>query len=127
MKKDTDKVGAISEAAVTLLYTRMGYVVSKPTAKCKYDLLVDDGQKIWKVQVKTGRIKGDTILANWSQSYQDGDLDWFVIYCPSLDRTFQVEWNKASPCKSLITLRLKPTKSGRRKGCLFAEDFELRM
>ena len=51
--KNPKHQGSIGEARAVYEYTKMGMVVSKPIMDCDYDLLVDDGNTIKRVQVKT--------------------------------------------------------------------------
>lgn len=51
--KNPKHQGSIGEARAVYEYTKMGMIVSKPIMDCDYDLLVDDGTTIKKVQVKT--------------------------------------------------------------------------
>jgi hypothetical protein len=46
--------GNIGEAAAILHFTRLGYIASKPLFEnTPYDLIVDDGTRLQRVQVKT--------------------------------------------------------------------------
>ena len=48
--------GDVGEARAIYEFVKLGYVVSKPiNDKAKYDLIVDDGNALKKVQVKTSR------------------------------------------------------------------------
>lgn len=51
--KNPKHQGMIGESRAIYEYTKMGMIVSKPIMDCDYDLLVDDGLSIRKVQVKT--------------------------------------------------------------------------
>jgi len=51
--KNPKRQGSIGEARAIYEYTKIGVVVSKPVIDCDYDLLIDDGASIKRVQVKT--------------------------------------------------------------------------
>lgn len=51
--KNSKHKGFVGEAKAILEYSNRGFVVSKPMLDCDYDLIVDDGQGLKKVQVKT--------------------------------------------------------------------------
>ena len=53
--KNPKHQGSIGESKAIYEYTKMGFIVSKPIMDCDYDLLIDDGTSIKKVQVKTTR------------------------------------------------------------------------
>jgi hypothetical protein len=50
--------GNLGEATAILYYAQRGHRVSKPLFEnCPYDLIVDDGNSLKRVQVKTSRCK----------------------------------------------------------------------
>lgn len=58
--KTLTKQGDLGEARAIYEYTKMGYVVSKPLCDSeKYDLIVDNGESLKKVQVKTTAVKNE--------------------------------------------------------------------
>lgn len=69
-KRDTKTIGDISEMHVILAMRKRGYDVSVPLGENhRYDLVVDDGEKLSRIQVKTGRVRGDVIKYNCSSSH----------------------------------------------------------
>lgn len=53
---NTRKQGDIGVAAAILYFTRQGWAVSKPLADSqRYDLVIDDGAKLLRVECKTSR------------------------------------------------------------------------
>ena len=75
--------GDIGEARAIYEFTKMGYMVSIPTSvHCKYDLVVDDGERLLRVQVKTSQHqkKSGTFEVNLSQTstkYMEGRIHQF--------------------------------------------------
>lgn len=54
--------GDTSESAAVLYYTMKGFVVSKPLSHSpRYDIIVDDGETIFRVECKSSRCKGSGI------------------------------------------------------------------
>ncbi len=52
--------GDSSESAAIFYYTMKGYVVSKPIShSSRYDIIVDDGKSISRVECKSSRCKGN--------------------------------------------------------------------
>ena len=48
--------GDVGEARAIYEFTKLGYQVSVPlAAHCPYDLIIDDGEKLQRVQVKTSQ------------------------------------------------------------------------
>lgn len=78
------------------------YAVSLPfTDSERYDAILDDGESLFRVQVKTGRLKDGTVRFNVSDSrpnrtenkrkeYTKDEIDSFVVYCPKLDTIYWV-------------------------------------
>ena len=57
----TRKQGDIGVSAAVYHYTKLGYIVSIPqTEASRYDILIDDGQSVKKVQCKTSSWKRGT-------------------------------------------------------------------
>lgn len=50
---NTIQKGVVTELQCQLDFTKLGYIVSQPITPCRYDFLVDLGNKIIKVQCKS--------------------------------------------------------------------------
>ena len=62
-KNRTNVKGNVSESAALNAFSRAGFVVSLPFGNgAPYDLVVDTGKRLLKVQVKTGRLRGGCVL-----------------------------------------------------------------
>ncbi len=62
IKRDTKSKGDLSELIVAVALTRAGYAVSKPLGENqRYDLIADDGERLHRVQVKTGRVRDGVV------------------------------------------------------------------
>jgi len=124
MKKDTNAVSVISEAAVILALQKIGVNVSRPISPVKYDLIADiPSEGLRRIQVKTGRLKEGIINSNWSQVYEDDDIDYVAIYCPELDRCYMIAWQEMGSWD--VTFRIDPPKKPSKK-TRYAEDYEIR-
>ena len=73
-KRDTKAIGDMSELEAARALARAGYLVSKPLGDShRYDLIIDDGTVLSRVQVKTGRLrKGAIIFACFSSHSHRG-------------------------------------------------------
>jgi hypothetical protein len=61
--RDTKSIGDLSEMAVALALARTGYLVSRPVGENRrYDLIIDKGGVLSRVQVKTGRLRNGAIV-----------------------------------------------------------------
>jgi hypothetical protein len=80
-----------------------GYAVSVPFGEnVRYDLLIDDGERIARVQCKTGRLRGGAVRfatcscyghhANPQAARRDyrGEIDCFAVYRPETEAVYLV-------------------------------------
>lgn len=108
--------GSISELAVAKELSQMGYSVSIPfDDSSRYDLIVDYGDEIERVQVKSGklddgRIKFECKSTNYNSNkanvnhYTQDEIDCFMVYCAELDNVYKVDIQDAP--NSAMWLRL---------------------
>src|SRR5215510_13861121 len=91
-KSHTNAKGNVSESAALNAFSKAGFVVSLPFGNgTPYDLIVDTGKILLKVQVKTGRLRGGCILfpaqriygrnGTKRHKYDEGEIDLFAVYC----------------------------------------------
>jgi len=91
-KNHTNIKGNVSESAALNAFSKAGFVVSVPFGNgAPYDLIVDTGKRLLKVQVKTGRLRGGCVLfpaqriygrhGTTRHKYDEGDIDLFAVYC----------------------------------------------
>jgi hypothetical protein len=134
-RRDTKRVGDISELEVALALTRAGYVVSRPLGENqRYDLIADDGTRLQRVQVKTGRIRGGVLIFNCCsthghrrsaiafRSYR-GQIDVLAVFCPDNRKVYMVP--EAELTRSRIHLRLTAPRNNMRKTIRWAGQYEL--
>ena len=127
-------VGELSEAAVVHHLIRAGYDLAKPLGdNARYDLIIDDGGRFFRVQVKTGRLVDGAIRfeaassqahrGRGRQSYR-GQVEFFAVYCPDLDRTYLVPVEECGAIGG--TLRVDPPRNGQRARVWWAAQYEVR-
>ena len=91
----TKLIGDIAEAKIIARALEMGYKVSIPFGENQlYDLLLDDSEKIIKVQVKSRKIVDGIInvplkTSSNSHSYKK-EIDEIWVYCPSNDTIYRL-------------------------------------
>ena len=124
------ELGNSSESIVLSAYIQAGYTVSIPfgSGAC-YDLLVDNGYKIYKIQVKTAWISRSAITytclrrqpeGKIRRPYKNGEIDYVIAYCPANNSLYGI------PAENHLGqgwLRLKPTKNGQSKLIRWASDY----
>lgn len=134
---NTTERGNATEGAVLAALMRSGRIVLVPFGlQTDYDLVFERDGKFWKVQCKTGRVRHGAILFNLYTVKQDKEtgkykcrpyrerVDFYGVYCEEVGRTFLVPSSDVGV--NMGSLRLIPTKSGRKKGIRLAEDYELK-
>jgi hypothetical protein len=90
--------GGVAELAIALIATRAGYVVSRPLADGgRYDLVLDDGRRLLRVQCKWARRVGSVVQVRTRTcrrarsgcirgTYSPADTDAVAAYCAELGR-----------------------------------------
>ena len=133
LTQQTINVGNISEAKALSLFMELGYRVSIPFGTgCSYDYVLDDGAKLLRVQVKTGRLRqGCVHFAAWSHNGARGSqrkkkytmrADLFAVYCPDNNKVYLV------PVEDVALegrLRIETPRNGMVKGIRWAAPYEI--
>lgn len=130
--RDTKSIGELSEMFVALQLARAGYVVAKPFGEnTRYDLLIDDGKVLSRVQVKTGRLRKGAVEWNCCSTHEHrggpstkpytGQIEFFGVYCPQLQSAYLVPISQTS--RRACSLRVVPTKNRQARRIRWASDF----
>src|SRR5690242_665048 len=120
VKRDTKRVGDISEAAVALALLEAGYRVCVPFGENnRFDLVIERDNALSRVQVKTGRLRNGTIIFNCFSSHTHrggvsarryvGEIEYFGVYCPDLRSVYLVPVTEVNVVKGY--LRIDPAKN----------------
>lgn len=126
-------IGERSEGIVLGELCRLGKVVLLPFGNNqRYDLVVDEGDRFVRVQVKTAYYKGGCVLFKTNsvnaftgeRRTYNGQIDVFMAYSAKTDKIYIVPVEECGP--SGFCLRVEPTKSGQRAGVRWAKDYELK-
>lgn len=127
---DTKKKGNIAQQKVILKAIEKDWVVSKPIDECRYDLILDDGAKIYRTQVKycnrhTSHVEGSVFITcnNGPRcpKFYGHEIDLMLVYLPEIDKIVKLNPSDFVG-KATITIRLYPTKNGQKKNVFFAEE-----
>jgi len=124
--------GNSSEAIVLAAYIQAGFLVSLPFGGgAAYDLVVDTGTRLLKVQVKTGKLEAGCVIFNARRHrgsklntfsrYRVGEVDFFAVWCPGNQQMY------ATPAEHALTvegrLRIAETQNFQQKKIRWARDF----
>ncbi len=131
--RNTKRIGDISEMHVAAAFLKRGYLVSRPFGENqRYDLIIDDGERLSRVQVKTGRVRNGVILygavsthghrAHPSKPYI-GQIEYLAVYCADTEKVYVVPESHLT--RSLGSLRIAPPKNNMTKTIRWASDYEL--
>lgn len=129
----TGEKGNLSEAKILAALVAAGYFVSVPFGDGhKYDLVIDDGQRIQRVQCKTGRVRNGVLLfCAYSQSGNGavkmnyrGLADLFAVLNPDNDKVYLVPVDEVGVTD--VSLRLAPTLNMQAQRVRWAEFYLLK-
>src|SRR3954469_25253799 len=92
----TNQKGAIAEAAIAKEAAKLGFVVSRPVIDARYDLILDFGDRLWRIQCKWAVRRGDVIVVRCvtcrrgrdgfvHRSYGRDEIEAIAAYCPDVD------------------------------------------
>jgi PD-(D/E)XK endonuclease len=126
--------GAIAEAAVTAAAIELGFAVLRPLVEgCRYDLVIDSGHRLLRVQCKWAQRKGTVIPVYLStcrhtpagyvrSTYTGHEVDGIAVYCHELKRCFYVPIERVAG-RTGFSLRLAPAANNQETAINFADDF----
>lgn len=133
----SNQKGAIADARFTAAAIGLGYFVLRPTPEGRrYDLVLDTGPQLLRVQCKWARRKGQVIVVNARTCrhtptegyvrtiYTSAEIDALGVYCPDLDECFLVPIETFEG-QGFLYLRLAPTLNNQRVGCRMANQYRL--
>jgi hypothetical protein len=127
-------VGELSEAAVVYHLVRAGYELARPLGdNARYDLILELGERLVRVQVKTGRLRPDGAIVFPTCSSQAhrgrgavayrGQCELFAVYCPETDDSYLFPVDAAG--MRSCSLRVRPSLNGQTRGVRWAADYRV--
>jgi len=133
MRSDPKSIGERSEAQVVSALLKHGKVILTPFGdNQRYDMVVDEGGRFYRIQCKTGRIHRGAVefptcssqshRGRGKQDYR-GQIEFFAVYCPDNDVVYVVPVEDVTT--TLGVLRIEPPKNGQVKGVRLASRYEL--
>lgn len=133
---DTIQKGEIAFLVASRRAVEKDFIVSRPTIPARYDLILDSGGQLYRVQVKyadkmssnsTGSVHLDLRRKSQSKSarvrlYSVSEVDVLLVYLPTIDKILWFDSDKFDGRQSL-TIRYQDTLNGQRARVLFADDY----
>jgi len=132
---NTKQIGIITEQKVISKFLELGYTVATVIGdNSPYDIIVDKQDILYRVQIKTGRLRNGCVVFN-TQSCRINmnkvyitnyinKIDIFVVWCRDIDAYFSIPVECAA--KSSMCIRVFEPKNGRYIGINNYEDFILK-
>jgi prevent-host-death family protein len=133
---DSNHKGNVAELAIATEAARLGLSVLKPlTEHERYDLALDLGSRILRVQCKWARHHDGVVLVRVGRSrtsrrgyirstYREDEVDALAAYCQVLDRCYLLPVSMIVGRHS-VYLRTSPARNNQRAAINFAADYEL--
>jgi prevent-host-death family protein len=135
MSESTMK-GAIAEAAITAAAVELGFVVLRPQVEGRrYDLIIDTGHRLLRVQCKWAARKGAVIVVYTGTSrhtphgyvrstYSADEIDGVGVYCQELRRCYFLPIADVAG-RWVVHLRLQPAANNQEVAIKYAAQYEL--
>jgi hypothetical protein len=130
-------VGDRSTMAILTALLEAGYAVLLPFGEnTRYDLVIDDGSTLGRVQCKTGRLREGGVRFSACSTYAhhpnpkiirrdyQGDIDYFAVYCPETGGVYLIPVEDVR-VKKQGTLRVESARNGQRRRIRTAAGYEI--
>lgn len=134
MKITTNMKGQLAVSKAELRAFELGYLPSRPLFDARYDLVIDDGKKLSRLQIKYADGKptntdGAVVVRleytdrrKNSYTYQNDEVDGLVVYIPKIDKLCLLP-KSVFINKKKISIRIGKSKNNQKKGVIAAEDY----
>ncbi|TMK33396.1 MAG: hypothetical protein E6G64_04355 [Actinobacteria bacterium] len=130
-------VGDRTQLAVMFALREAGLAVLVPFGEnTRYDLVIDDGESLARVQCKTGRLYNGALVWSTCSSYAhhpnpkkrkldyQGEIEYFGVYCRETGIVYLVPIEDV-PVKTKASIRLDPARNRQRKLIRQAARYEV--
>jgi hypothetical protein len=130
-------VGDRTTLAVMLALTEAGFDVLVPFSEnVRYDLVIDDGKKLARIQCKTGRLSKGAVIFRTASSYYHHphprmpskhyhrEVDFFGVYCRQTAGVYLVPIDQL-PTQWSAALRITPARNNQAQGVRLASRFQV--
>lgn len=130
---DKYKKGQLAVLKAQIRANEKGFLVSFPTIEARYDMLLDDGKRIYKTQVKyvgyvDSRTNGSVMLDlrketrgnGRSRIYTKKEIDVVLAYVPQVDK---VLWIKDFEGRQTMSFRFEQPKNKQKSRIRMIDDY----
>lgn len=130
-------VGDRSQLAIIVALDRIGYPVLIPLGEnTRYDLVIDEGTRLARVQCKTGRLRAGAVRFKACSSYAHhpnpkipkrdyvDEIEYFGVYCVETGGVYLIPIEDVQP-RWECALRVDPARNGQQDRIRQAADYEI--
>jgi hypothetical protein len=130
-------IGDKSTMAIIFALQVEGYPVLLPFGEnTRYDIVIDTGAQLRRVQCKTGRLRQGAVVFRTCSTYghhpnpkiirrdYEGEIDDFAVYCPELGAVYLIPIEDVATRTSAM-LRVTPPRNGQFKRIRMAAAYEI--
>ena len=130
-------IGDRTQHAVMLALREAGFAILVPFGEnTRYDLVIDDGRSLARVQCKTGRVLNGAVIWSTCSSYAHhpnpkprkldyhGEIEFFGVHCRETGGVYLVPITDL-PVKRQASLRLVPARNFQKKYIRDASRYEI--
>jgi len=132
----TNMLGEYAIAKILLRAIEKGVTIFRPVIECRCDLILDDGLKLYRAQVKyAGRSSKKARgvvplgLSKWRNGgrsvtpcYRASEIDLLLVYVRKIDKILWFGPEVFDGRKNLF-IRIAPCRNNQVKGCLMASEY----
>jgi hypothetical protein len=130
-------IGDRTTLAVMIALREVGFAVLVPFGEnTRYDLVIDDGEQLARVQCKTGRLRDGAVRFAVCSSYghhmrpgksrrdYHGQVDYFGVHCRDTDAVYLVPIDDLA-VRVQAALRVEPARNNQKSKVRIASDYEI--
>jgi PD-(D/E)XK endonuclease len=123
--------------AVITALNALGYPILLPFGEnTRYDLVIDEGKRLARVQCKSGRLQHGAVLFKACSIYAHhpnpkvtfrpyhGEIDYFAVYCSARSGVYLVPIAHV-PNSHQVSLRVDPARNNQQLGVRLAARYEI--
>jgi hypothetical protein len=131
-------IGDRSTLAIMLALQDAGYAILVPFGEnTRYDLVIDDGERLARVQCKTGRLSNGAVRFPMCSTYAHhpnprtpnrhylGQVDYFAVYCLQAAAVYLIPISDI-PLRRQAALRIEPPRNNQKLHIRYAEPYLVR-
>lgn len=133
---DNSIKGGIAQAKAEIRALEKGFIISKPIIEgTRYDMILDDGEKLSRVQVKYAGGKQTSsngcVVVDFrktsnngkvKEGYSSKEVDVIIVYIPQVDKLCWFP-TKLLEGKTTLTIRYEKAKNNQTKNVILVDDY----